>query len=104
MLCAIAQLTSLVCVMKKFSISSVDDLVHLCWLFCCRWVLLGIMIELCFGLLSLAVHRYGPNNLSDMTIFFIILCYHLLDVLAWCGAFYLSFRAVAYRAMAKIAQ
>ena len=90
--------------MKKLSISSVDDLVHLCWLLCCRWVVWGIVIELCFGLLSLAIHRYGPNNLSDLTIFLIILSYHFLDVLAWCGAFYLSFRAVAYRAVAKSAQ
>jgi hypothetical protein len=90
--------------MKKLSISSVDDLVHLCWLLCCRWVVWGIVIELCFGLLSLAIHRYGPNNLSDLTIFLIILSYYFLDVLAWCGAFYLSFRAVAYHAVAKSAQ
>ena len=83
--------------MQKLKIDSIDQLVDLCWMVCCRWVIFGILVEIALGLSSIAIHLYGPDNLSNQTVFLIVLLYQALDVIAWCGTFYLAFRSAVYK-------
>ena len=83
--------------MSQFKNLSVDRLVQLCWWVCCRWILWGVGIEVILGLFSIGLHQLGPRDLSQGAVFLIILLYHLVDVMAWCFAFFLSFSGVMHR-------